>query len=284
MQRAIFRICILFILLTWSIPISGLGASGDFEGDEFSLVVRVKDNLLTVKVKDIPLKYVLSKIAKQTSIKVTLHVPTEDPIFADFSDLPVEKGLKRLTRDYSSIFIYGLEKGKGGEPEIEEVIICAERGGTPDKRPRPRTIDSKKWKKPHPGSSETSPLGSQIQGFRDKDRLVRQKSVESMALSKDDSLMVHLGKVLAKDQDEDVRDRAAQRLGDLGDEMAIIPLVQALRDKNSRVRENAAEALCKIGGANVIRALEGCLSGKDDDLKKIAGEALKELKAVEEAD
>ena len=279
MQRTVFRICIFFVFLTWFIPISGLGASGHSKTDEAFFVVRVKDNVLSVKVRDIPLKKVLTEIANQTSIKVTLYVPTEEPLSVDFSDVPLEKGLKRLTRDYSSVFIYGSERGE--EPEIREVIIYAKTGSSPEKRTGPRTMASRKPSKLPSEDFKSSPLESQVKDLRDKDPSVRKKALEALAGSGDDRAIIHLGKVLVKDKNDDVRATAAGALGELGDERAVVPLIQALGDKNARVRESAADALCQIGGENVIRALEGCLSNKGEDLRKIAADALKMLKAGE---
>jgi len=260
-------------------PIPGLGALGHSESDESSFVIRVKDNLLSVKVKAVPLKNVLTEIANQTCIKVTLYVPTEEPLSVEFSDVPLDKGLKRLTRDYSSVFLYGSQKGH--EPEIKEVIIYARTDSGGGKRTRPETVASGRPRNPPSRNVKRSHSAVQDKGLLDKDPVVRKNAVGSLAESEDDSAILHLGKVLGKDNDEDIRASAAEALGELGDERAIIPLIQALRDKNAGVRESAVDALCDIGGENVIRALKGCVSDRDEDLKKVATEALKRLEAGE---
>jgi beta-lactamase regulating signal transducer with metallopeptidase domain len=55
-------------------------------------------------------------------------------------------------------------------------------------------------------------------------------------------------------QDPDMREHAASALGELGDERAVLPLIQViLNDGNSRVREHACEALGALGD---VRALD----------------------------
>lgn len=49
------------------------------------------------------------------------------------------------------------------------------------------------------------------------------------------------------DQNVDVREQAAEALGDLKDARAVEPLINALMDENSSVPPKAAESLSKIG-------------------------------------
>ena len=50
-----------------------------------------------------------------------------------------------------------------------------------------------------------------------------------------------------KDEDKDLRRKAALELGIIGSEQAIDPLVEVLKDKEWSVRRNAAWALGRIG-------------------------------------
>jgi len=56
---------------------------------------------------------------------------------------------------------------------------------------------------------------------------------------------------------------AAKALGDIGDQRAVDPLIQALQDEDSYIREAAAEALGDIGDTRAIDPLIEFL--KDDD-------------------
>jgi hypothetical protein len=72
-----------------------------------------------------------------------------------------------------------------------------------------------------------------------------------------------------EDQDEDVRDSAARALGNLGSEVAIPALIQALEDRDINVPWSAVEALGKLGSEAAIpallRVLEDELKDKDED-------------------
>lgn len=65
-----------------------------------------------------------------------------------------------------------------------------------------------------------------------------------------DNMIVNL-----KNGDEEIREEAAQRLGQLGDPRAVPPLIQALRDEEDEVVEKAAEALGQIGSPEAVEPL-----------------------------
>ncbi len=124
-------VCLVYIILFLFIPISIsiTAASGSEKSVNSSSVILVKDKLLTVNVKDIPLKKVLIEIANQEPITIVLFAPAEELIVADFSGLPVEKGLKRLLRDFNYTFIYDdSEKPKGSERKIKKIAILSRLG------------------------------------------------------------------------------------------------------------------------------------------------------------
>jgi len=269
--QPIFWIYSFFLL---SIPISGLAASGDFRTDGSPSIIRAEDNRLTVKLKDIPLEKVLTEIANQTGIQIIFYGPMEGLLSADFSDLPLDKGLRRLTRDFDHIFIYHPAKAKGSELEIKKVIICSETGKRPNKRLERRVIESRNWTRQGPKEARLEPL---VKALKDRDPEVREEAVDSLAELKDERAIVYLTDVLLSDKNEDVRESAAAALGELGDERAIDPLIQALRDKDAGVRESAVNALAEIGSKEVISPLMDALSDEDEDVREAVEEALEEI-------
>lgn len=58
-----------------------------------------------------------------------------------------------------------------------------------------------------------------------------------------------------KDDNIDIRKRAAISLGYIGDPRAVEPLIQALKDKDKDVRERAAMALGEIGDPRAVEPL-----------------------------
>ncbi|MBN1883386.1 MAG: HEAT repeat domain-containing protein [Deltaproteobacteria bacterium] len=86
-----------------------------------------------------------------------------------------------------------------------------------------------------------------------------------------------------KDERHEVRERAAEALGKLGDPRAVEPLIELLEDENLFVRYFSAVALGEIGDARVIRSLKKArkrrenkknpyvLKGIDEALEALAG-------------
>jgi len=78
-----------------------------------------------------------------------------------------------------------------------------------------------------------------------------------------------------RNEDADVRERAAKKLGDLGDERAVASLIPLLKDEEWLVRSAAVISLGKIGNSEVVDHLVSSLEDKDEDVRKSAVEALK---------
>jgi HEAT repeat protein len=99
-------------------------------------------------------------------------------------------------------------------------------------------------------------------------------NVEKLRGRKD---VLGLIKVLQSKSDSEVRIKAEKALGDLGAEIAVEPLILALKDDNWRVRYEAARALGKIKGAMAVEPLIQILKDEDGDFRMRAAAALDEL-------
>jgi len=91
-----------------------------------SNVVLYKNNLLTIRVNNVSLRQVLEDIGYQTGIEIVINVSEETPVSADFSGISVEKGLKRLIRNFNHIFIYDSNEATKGESKVRTVILYNE--------------------------------------------------------------------------------------------------------------------------------------------------------------
>lgn len=81
-----------------------------------------------------------------------------------------------------------------------------------------------------------------------------------------------------------IRAEAADSLGETGDERAVHPLIDALKDENKHVRKVAAEALGKIGDKQAVEPLIAALKDKEGHVRETATSALGkigDLRAVE---
>ena len=269
-----FKSLFLIYILLLSVPISALADSKNNMVKESSFVVQVKEKFLTVKVKDISLKKILREIANQAWIKIVFYGPGEEMLSADFSDIPLDKGLKRLTRDTNYAFIYGPKKTKMVEPEIREIVIYPKIGNSTIKSVKPTIIV------PEQQALEVLKeafLVSLFKGLEDKDPLVREATIVFLSEFKDERVIKHLMEVLLNDEDEDVRASAAKVLGYFRNQRAIDPLIEALQDKDAWVRENVAVALGQIGGNRVISPLMEILVDEDKDVRNAAAHALEEI-------
>ncbi len=249
----------MYIILSLIIPISSTAVLGNNKSVDSSSVIQVKDSLLTVKVKDLLLKKVLKEIASQVPIKIVSFVSTEELIVADFSRLPMRKGLKQLLRDYNYVFVCSPEKSKSGENGIRKVIISSKRGESLHEEAEPMIVFT----------GEQS-LESLIKDLHDEDPNVREYALGSLAELEDARSIDLITEVLLNDEDEYVRMSAVDLLGYIGSEAAG-SLREALQDENVEVRESAVEAL------GVIRALEGALSDEVKDVRMSAVEVLGDI-------
>ena len=76
-----------------------------------------------------------------------------------------------------------------------------------------------------------------------------------------------------RDENEDVRERAAEALGQIGDARAVEPLIAALRDKNEDVRRRAVEGLVR-SGARSVEPLIAALRDENEDVRRSVEHAL----------
>jgi hypothetical protein len=264
MVKHISRMCIVLLLFC---PIFSISASGNDETDNTSFVIRADDNLLTAKVKDIPLKKVLIEVADQLSIRIFSLMPGEQPVVADFSRLPVEKGLRRLLRDFNYAFAYDPEDTKNGEPHIRKVFILSRK-------------EERQYRTGVQGSivftrfvGETS-LETLRKALKNKDSYIREDAVDAIGVLKDEGNIELLKGVLHTDEDEYVRKCAADALGFLRSEEAIDSLKEALKDESVDVRVSVADALGLMRSEDAIEPLTVALQDEDEEVRESAIDAL----------
>ena len=80
-----------------------------------------------------------------------------------------------------------------------------------------------------------------------------------------------------RSEDRQVRQRAAERLGELGDASAVGPLIAALNDAVPGVRQAALGALGKIGDSRAIGPIVGGLTDDSAPVREAAATALNEI-------
>lgn len=87
-----------------------------------------------------------------------------------------------------------------------------------------------------------------------------------------------LVRALGPENDYDVREDAADALGEIGDARAVEPLIAALGDPDDDVREAAAEALGNIGDPRAADPLRAALNDPVGGVRTEAEKALGRLR------
>ena len=134
-------------------------------------------------------------------------------------------------------------------------------------------------------TSLDSELADLLKALKDKDADVRLKAAEALGKLGDAQAVELLIEVLNYDEDSDVRQEAAWALGQIDDPRTIDPLSYAsVKDANGYVRDEAYEALQKnaIGGntkdTRSVDPIIGALKDEDQRVRDRAAQALGQLK------
>ncbi len=255
-------LCIAFVV--FCMPLVAICAPADFHSPGFGSHITIQGNRVTIRAHDVSLDSFLQELADQTSIVVTTYEPVNDTIGVNFEDMPLEKALKWILRDYNNVFLYAPQKK--GEPQITKIIIFS--------RIKPQSGTSQtlaKTETSKPLTKTSNPMNYQ------RSQQAAQEDTNYANESKNGALIAQISKDLNKGKREDDKLKAVQNLSNLNDEMAFVPLIQALYDENPKVSQDAMDALSKMGSANVEQALKGFRSDKDPRVRKITEEALKRV-------
>ncbi len=231
--------------------------------------ISIQNNKISVRASQLPLEQLMKELADQAEIEVTYMVPVNDTIGVNFDDLPLEKGLKWILRDYNNVLIYRQMKNK--EPQIAKIIIFSRISKNSDSgqalaqaAPRHQSRPPAKTAVPQQVKTQ-APRAEEMQG--------------DIPESKNGALIAQVSQDLSKGKRGDVKLKAVEKLSSMNDEMTFVPLIQALYDEDINVSRNAMNALCTMKNNNVVWALKGCLADQDPKVRKLADEALKKMNA-----
>ena len=211
-----------------------------------TMEVTVAGGRLSVNLRDAPLADVLRLIGQEAHLKVNLDGQFLTPITGTFSSLPLESGIRRLTRGHSSSFAYGPPLDPGHAARLIEIWIIESQPAAP-----------------------TDPRA----------RAARLASLRNLGRRQDDEAVAELSRILAQDPDPAVRTQAAGILGRPGDVRAIPALTAALGDQQPSVRIQAVHGLRRLGGEGAAEALgRVLLSDPDPSVRRVAAGALTSLR------
>jgi hypothetical protein len=215
-----------------------------------TMKVTVGEGRLSVNLRDAPLADVLRLIGQEARLKVNLDGQLRTPITGTFAGLPLEAGIRRLTRGHSSTFAYDPPPRPGHAARLTEIWII-----------------------------ESSPTVGPATPADPRARAARLASVTRLGQRRDDGAVSELSRLLAQDPDPVVRVRAALALSRPGNPRATPALTAALGDQHPSVRIQAVHGLRRVESERAVEALgRVLLSDPDPSVRRAAAGALGSLR------
>jgi HEAT repeat protein len=204
-------------------PVADAPAAGLME-------VTVGDGRLSVNLRDAPLAEVLRRIGQAARLTIHLEGRFGTPISGAFTALPLEAGIRRLTRGHSSTFAY--DPPHPGRPaRLAEIWVIE--------------------------SAPAAPADPRVSA-------TRRAAVNALARRRDEAAVAELRRMLAEDSDPSVRAQAARALGRSRDARVAPALAAALGDQHPSVRIQAVHGLQRLEGERAVEALGRVLLGDPD--------------------
>lgn len=188
------------------------------ESSAFTDHVDVRDGRLTVRVRDMPLATLLQVIARKSAFRVVTALSMRDLVSADFRDVPLEEGLRRLLKHQNLILVFERAAPTGQASASDLPARLAAVLAWPKGERRPLEGDDLQA-----GVSGEADAGRD--GTPDMHRLVKEA-------------------LQATEPDD--RQEAVTALGHSGLAEAAGPLMAALQDADAAVRNEAVEALKRL--------------------------------------
>lgn len=285
------------------------------------LTINVVQSRLSAKIDAVPLSSVLRALAEHSGARIVLIGESDSIVGAEFADVPLEEGLRRLLRGRNLAFFYARPSpGEAsyrlsemrifplaGELSVSTTVFDAGHGAdSPSRRPtenkrlnsqiarlskllreaegrQDRLLAARELAK----ISDPSVIGPLSEALAmDADSAVRAKAAEALAKTWNEAAVAPLTRAILEDTSASVREAAAAALGVTWSDNAVSPLISALvGDRDALVREYAARALAQTAGEEAVEALNHALAGDPRAfVRQAAAEALGAIGGVSALD
>ena len=262
------------LLLIWSITSvnhPGQNAWAAQDAPPATDEVAVREGLLSVNLRDAPMADVLLAIGTQAGFEVIIRGDLSAPVTRSFTDLPLDKGIRRVVGDGSLIMIYAPSRGRGEVRALVKVIaLGAGDNAAAGTAPLARKMPGKKTRV----SQDTVTVNLS------DDREDRLRAVQRLAIVPDAAATKDLTVLLSRDEDPLIRQIAAIALGNVGGADAGAALTAALEDEDSLVRERAIQALAKWGPEAVGSLIKTLMDDPDAAVRRQAALGLGRMSGV----
>jgi hypothetical protein len=211
--------------------------------------VTVREERLSVNVRDASLADILRVIGQEGDLKLHLDGQFRTAITTSFTGLPLESGIRRLARGHSTTFAYGPPSRPGGVGRLTEIWII-----------------------------ETSPAAS-ARPVDPQTRGARLAHLGALGRRQDDEAVAELARILTQDPDPVVRTQAVLAVGRRGDPRTAPALIAALADQQPSVRIQAVRGLRRVEGERSAEVLgRVLLSDADPVVRRVTASILASLR------
>ena len=263
--------------------------------------------LLSVDVRDAPMREVLRIVGEQAAVAITLQGDTDERVTESFSNLGLEDGVRRIAQGYAVIMIWGAQ-GRLAEVRVYKTALPGGGGISISAQPdTPTTPNPQIADQGSPGATASAPPGivdpqapqpqtptelvqDLAQRARQKDAGALAALIEMLGQSNDPGVRQDIAAALggiggsaavdalaaaSKDQDSTVRTRAVLALGQIGDERLAGPATDLIRnDPDPTVRRTAVWALSMLQNDDSYRTIEAATSDPDQNVRQAAADTL----------
>ena len=239
---------------------------------ETTIEVSLRQGLLSVDLRETPLATALSAIGDEAGFRVAITGDLDTPVSWSFTDVPLDKALRRLLQNTNSVLIHGPSRDGGARRLVAVHAFSRIAVPGPGAARVARTIRTGKGE-----LAGRPPLSDPDDERRDRLRAVRKLAKLPHAKAAKD-----LALFLSEDEDPVVRRVAAIGLGKVGGEPALARLTAALDDEDEWVRRRAIQGLGRIGSDSAARALGETLTGDPDTaIRRAAARTLGRMRSEE---
>lgn len=264
LKSSITSIVFISLLVCWQIPSRAINRNSQGENQKF--LIKFQDGTLSVKLEKADIKKVLKEISCQTGVKIKIFSGVTGKITADFTNLPLMEGMKKLIsmKSYAAEF-FTTSEGKNQKKKyvLKKITIVPE-----SKKKFVKnisfTLQEKKVKEK---------VLQHIKRIRGICQKVEDLEVIGFVTMKDGKAIVDLGNnaiptllEILGDRNEDwkVRFFVMELLGNIPDERNKEPLIVMFQDNSERnvLRISAAK---NIGVLKFKEAVPALIKGAKEE-------------------
>jgi len=231
--------------------------------------VTMRDGLLSVDVRGVPLRELLRAVGEKAGIRVQVSDEVTEQVSASFAGVPLDEAIRRLCRWNSFVMVFARPEDAAGKVRLTEIRVFQDAG-------------SPAWAEPpsRPGSSGLARSTPQESDASDSAQFRwRLGAVSELGKPQNDAAVPGLTSTLTSDQDHRIRGEAAAALSRVRSPSALTALLEGVTDEHFWVRRRVVEALGRFRDDRARAALEQI--ARDDSDPRVRARAARALSSLE---